>query len=172
MAELKEQKRVSRGQVRAAIARAVTETLSSNWQAGLIDLDDLRGYLQVIDDGNFPTRDPLVVEPTTRAIREFVDYIVENRVGSLKPGGSHGRLGGLDGFLSSVWDAGKKAVGDLVQRHEGPLFQVSPTVTMPEGMIRAEATPAVARAFGAGLGGATLPLLVLAGLALVFVLKR
>jgi hypothetical protein len=162
---------VTRGQVRAAIAGAVTKTLSSNWQAGAIDLDDLRGYLRVIDEGNFPTRDPLVVEPTTQAIRGFVDYIVENSVGSLKPGGSHGRLGGLDGFLSSVWDAGKKAVGDLVEGREGPLFQVSPTVTVPEGMIRAEATPAVARAFGAGLGGATMPLLIAAGLALVFVLK-
>lgn len=171
MAELKEQKRVSRGQVRAAIGRAVTETLSSNWQAGLIGLEDLRGYLRVIEEGNFPTRDPLVVEPTTQAIREFVDYIVENRIGCLKPEGSRGRLGGLDGFLSSVWDAGKKAVGDLVQQHEGPLFQVSPTVTVPEAMIRAEATPAVARAFGAGLGGATMPLLIAAGLALVFVLK-
>lgn len=172
MAELKKEKQVSRGQVRAAIARAVTETLSSNWQAGAIDLDDLRGYLRVIEEGNFPTRDPLVVEPTTRAIRDFVGYILENRVGSLKPGGSRGRLGGLDGFLSSVWDAGKNAVGDLIEGHEGPLFQVSPTVTVPEAMIRAEATPAVARAFGAGLGGATLPLLIAAGLALVFVLKR
>ncbi len=172
MAELKEEKQVTRGRVRAAIAEAVGKTLSSNWQAGLIDLDDLRGYLRVIDEGNFPTRDPLAIEPTTQAIRNFIDYVVGKRVGSLKPGGSQGRLGGLDGFLSSVWDAGKKAVGDLVAGHEGPLFQVSPTVTVPEGMIRAEATPAVARAFGAGLGGATLPLLIAAGLALVFVLKR
>jgi len=172
MAELKEEKQVTRGLVRAAIAEAVGKTLSSNWQAGLIDLDDLRGYLRVIDEGNFPTRDPLVIEPTTQAIRSFVDYVVEKRVGSLKPGGSQRGLGAVDGFLSSVWDAGKKAVGDLIEGHEGPLFQVSPTVTVPEGMIRAEATPAVARAFGAGLGGATLPLLIAAGLALVFVLKR
>jgi len=172
MAELEKEKQYTRGQVKGSIAKAVTDTLSSNWQAGLIDLADVRGYLGVIEEGNFPTREPLVVEPTEGAIREFIDYVVENRVGSLKPAGS---LGGVDGFLSSIWDASKKVVSSYVAQAPGervPLIHVSPTVTVPQDVIRAEATPAVARAFGAGLGGATMPLLIAAGLALMFVLKR
>lgn len=166
---------VTRGQVKKAIRLAVTETLSANWQSGLIDLADVRGYLRVIDEGNFPSRKPLVVEPTLEAIREFENYIVANRIGSLKPDGSSSSLEGLSGFLESIWDAGKKAVEFLVTPGEerGPLIQVTPTVTVPEGVIRAEATPAVAKAFGVGLGSATLPLLIAgAGVLLYLVLKK
>ena len=171
MAELKKEKQVTRGDVKAAIGKAVTDRLSSNWQAGLIDLGDVRGYLRMIEEGNFPGRDPLMVEPTDEAIRNFIDYVVENRVGSLKPAGT---LSGVGGLFSSIWDAGKDAVGSLVREATaaGPLVRISPTVTVPEQFIRAEATPAVATAFGAGLGGAMVPLLIAAGVALMFILKK
>lgn len=168
-----ETQNITRGQVKRAIRTGVTEALSANWQSGLIDLGDVRGYLKVIDEGNFPSRKPLIVEPTVQAIREFVDYIVANRIGSLKPAGSSSGLGGLEGFLSSIWDAGKKAVEYLTQEGRPPLIQITPSVTIPEDVIRAEATPAVARAFGAGLGSATLPLLIAgAGLVLFLVLRK
>ncbi len=178
---------VTRGQVKRAIRVAVTEALSANWQSGLIDLADVRGYLRVIDEGNFPSRKPLVVEPTLEAIREFESYIVNNRIGSLKPAGSSSTLEGLSGFLTSIWDAGKKAVDYLATpegkkaidylatpaEERGPFIQISPRVTIPEGLIRAEATPAVAKAFGLGLGSATLPLLIAgAGVVLYLVLRR
>lgn len=171
MAEFKTEKQVTRGEVKAAVGKAVTDTLSSNWQSGLIDLGDVRGYMGMIEAGNFPTREPLLVEPTEDAIRNFIDYVVENRVGSLKPAGS---LSGVDGLFSSIWDAGKDAVGSLVRQATagGPLVQVSPTVTVPEQFIQAQATPAVATAFGAGLGGAMMPLLIAAGLVLIVTLKK
>jgi len=171
---------VTRGDVKKAIESAVTETLSANWQAGLINLADVEGYLGVIRAGNFPTRNELAVEPTEKAITEFAAYIVDNRIGSLKPAGSSTGLEGLSGFLSSIWDAGKQAVGGVLTTYQpapgggenAPLIRISPTITVPEGLIQAQATPAVASAFGAGLGGAMVPLLIAAGLALMLVIRK
>ena len=166
---------VTRAQVKAAIQSAVTKTLSSNWQAGLIDLSDVRGYLDVIDGGNFPTRNELAVEPTRRAVQEFADYVVDNKVGALKPAGSATGLEGMSGFLSSIWEAGKDAVGTIVSQEgttAGPIIRISPTITIPEHVIKTEATPAVASAFGEGLGGSLVPVLLIAGLGLVLILRK
>ena len=171
---------VTRGDVKKAIEMAVGQTLSANWESGLINLDDVQGYLKVIRDGNFPTRNELVVEPTEKAIQRFADHIVANRIGSLKPAGSSTGLEGLSGFLSSIWDAGKDVVGKMLKQSQttpgggesAPLIRISPTITVPEHLIQAQATPAVASAFGAGLGGAMVPLLIAAGLVLMFVVRK
>lgn len=175
-----ESMQVTRGQVKRAIEMAVGQTLSKNWEAGLIDLSDVRGYLRVIREGNFPTKNELAVEPTEKAIQRFADHIVANRIGSLKPAGSSTGLEGLSGFLSSIWNAGKEVVGGMLSQSQttpgggesAPLLQISPTITVPENLIQAQATPAVASAFGAGLGSSMVPLLIAAGLALILIVRK
>ena len=166
---------VNRGQIKRAIVKKVTEVLSRNWQAGLIDIDDIKGYLKMIEGGNFPSKQPLLVEPTEQAIRAFAEHVEGNNVGASKPTGYMGGLAGLNGLFRDVWGGVKDAVSDYVTQpgaERVPLIRISPTITIPEDVIRAEATPAVAKAFGAGLGGSTVPLLIAAGLALMFILKR
>ena len=106
---------LKQGELTGQIYSAVTATLQNNWQNGLINHNDVNGYLSVIDGGNFPTKNPLIVEPTRKAISDFKASI--QSVGSLKPGLSG--LEGLNGFLSSVWKSVKKVVGGVVKTAMG-----------------------------------------------------
>lgn len=109
--------RVRRGHVKQAIRSEVLKVLRSNWHAGLINRGDVQGYLRVIDEGNFPTKEPTLVDPAKAAIREFLAYVDSNRLVSTKAGLSG--LEGLDGFLSSVWGGVKKAVGGVIKTVTG-----------------------------------------------------
>ena len=167
----------TRGQVKGSIYSEVTNVLVSNWRNGLIDLNDVRGYLRVIAEGNFPTREPLLVEPTETAIRDFIRRIEAAGEVSTKPAGQLSGLEGLDGFLSSVWGAVKKGVKGVAKLVTGggdqPIITVQPTITIPEGLIRTEVAPGAAAAFGAGLlGPYTTPILIAGGVLLAFMLLR
>jgi hypothetical protein len=140
-----------RGDLKRAIIAEVTGVLRQNWQRGLINLADVQGYLRVIREGNFPARSPLLVGPTEIAISAFIDTVVENRWGSLKPQGTRSGLEGLDGFLSSVWKGVKKAVKTV----GGAALSVVPgggiikgAVTAAVGLIRGGQAPAVAQPSG------------------------
>ena len=181
----------TRGQVKGSIYREVTKVLTSNWREGRINLADVRGYLRVIAEGNFPTREPLLVEPTETAIRDFIGRAQASGAISPKPRDHLSGMEGMDGFLSSVWGAVKKgvsAVGKTVGKVFGssgttsqapsgspqaPVFQVTPTVNIPEGVIRTQVSPAAASAFGEGLFGPyTMPILIGGGVLLVVLLMR
>ena len=168
---------VTKGQLKKAIKSKVTEVLSSNWQAGLINLDDVRGYLRVIREGNFPTKNELAVEPAQQAIEDFESFIVTNRVGSLKPAGSSSGLEGLDGFLSSIWGGVKSVVGRVIGTSKpapapAPAPGPAPYTPAPyiRPVIRAPQPVAAAGMFGAM--GSTVPLLIAGGLALFLILKK
>jgi hypothetical protein len=101
------------GTVQAVAYRSTMKTLESNWNNGLINLADVNSYLRVIDEGNSPSKGT-VVEPSIRkAIVAFRDHIVKDGIGSRKAPGLSG-LEGLDGFLKSIWNGVKKAVGTAV----------------------------------------------------------
>ncbi len=104
---------LTRGDVKASVYQEVSSELRGNWQAGLINRADVEGYLRVIAEGNFPTKSPVLVEPTEKAIIDFLDYVDTNRVGSVKPPGTLSGLEGLDGFLGSIWGAVKKGVSKI-----------------------------------------------------------
>ncbi len=103
---------LTRGEVKSSVYKEVGAVLRGNWQNGLINRQDVEGYLRVIAEGNFPSKSPVLVEPTEKAIRDFLDYVDTNRIGSVKPPGESG-LEGLDGFLSSIWSGVKKAVSKV-----------------------------------------------------------
>jgi len=106
---------VTQGAVKARIRAEVWKTLEGNWTAGLIDMADLKSYLEVIRNKNFPSRSPLLVDPTEETIRAFIDYAPSHLGPSRKGTGSVSGLEGLDGFLGSVWKAVKGAVGGVVK---------------------------------------------------------
>jgi hypothetical protein len=168
---------LTRGELKGAIYQEVTNVLTSNWQAGLINLADVKGYLRVIAEGNFPSKEPVLVEPTESAIRDFIAHVETNKIGSVKPAGSLSGMEGLGGFLKSIWNGVKKAVSTVAKIVTGggsqPVVKVSPTVIIPKEVIKADVSPGAAEAFGAGMfGGNTVPLLVGAAVLLVVLLKK
>lgn len=105
---------VKRSDVKSAVYAKVTQVLTDNWKAGVINQGDVEGYLRVIRDGNFPTKSELLVEPTERAIRNFLGMVKRKRVRSIKPNNSLSGCEGLSGFLSTVWGGVKSAVGSVI----------------------------------------------------------
>lgn len=190
---------VTRGELKQEIKKEVKRVLWANWRSGLINKADVQGYLRVIADKNFPSRKPLLVDPTREAIEEFLDKVEVDRIGSVKPEGFLSGLEDLEGFLKSIWNGVKKAVkkvagtalsvipgGGIVkgaisagyQLLKGgqaaapaqPLLQVRPTVQIPEQAIQTQLAPGAARAFGAGMFGTQSMLPWLLGGALALVL--
>jgi hypothetical protein len=101
-------------QFKGLVREAVWKTLSNNWRNGVINLADLRGYLRVINEGNFFSKKPLLLEPTRDTIEAFIHWAPNNLGPARKMGGgisSASGLAGLDGFLSSI----VKAVGSVVK---------------------------------------------------------
>jgi len=93
---------------------AAWDVLSQNWKKSLINRNDIKGYLRVIDEGNFPGRNTFAEQPTRRAISEFLSWVEGSGQLNYKPIGEISGLSGLDGFLSSIWNGVKKAVGTAV----------------------------------------------------------
>lgn len=188
---------VTRKAFQTAIGSEVWRTLKENWESGGINEADLDSYLRVIHEGNFPTDQPLIVEPTEQAILAFKDYVRSENIPSYKAPGTLSGLEGLDGFLKSVFKAVKKVAGGVykfaigqkqkerqaaIEYHTGitpdtfaqppaPFISLAPKVTLPPGLITTPVTPAAA---AAGVGALfTNPMFLgLAALGLILLLKK
>jgi len=162
---------VTRGEVQSALRAETLSVLSQNWQAGLISDADVASYVRVIDEGNFPTDKPLLVDPVRAAIVDFQAWAPANLGPSTKPIGTMSSLEGLEGFLGSIWDGVKKVAGTVYSVATGtkPREAVSQIVTeaaaaLPVGLVQAPVTPAAARA---GMAEVLSSPVVLIGLGLV-----
>lgn len=113
MAQALQRHRISKSDFRRLLRGKVRQHLMEYWQGGVINLADVQGYLRVIDEGNFPTKQPLLVEPTREAIQMFSDYVIDNKIGSIKPASTAPNLAEMSGFLSGVWDV-VKGVGKTI----------------------------------------------------------
>ncbi len=170
---------VTKSEVETAVKAGVTQKLSASWRAGQIDLQDLTSSLDRIDRGSLPTDKPLLVASARAAVVDFIDHVRSTQRRSLKPAGG---LSGLGGVIDDVWGGVKDGIGSVLGSdpqvqddgtivRSGPLILISPTITIPEDVIKAQATPGVAQAFGAGLGGSILTL-GLVGAALYLILRK
>lgn len=144
---------VTREQVQRAIRDETLDVLTGNWRAGLINEADVASYVRVIDEGNFPTAQPLLVDPVREAITDFQTWAPANLGPSMKPVGVMSGLEGLDGFLKSIWNGVKKVVGGVVSTGlrvigAGAPQQVvvQPSIQIPAGVVQAPVTAAAARA--------------------------
>lgn len=171
---------ITRGQFRRRLQDIVLRHLIDRWQSGVVDLPELRMALDAIAGGQLPTQSVLVRDATMNAISEFVAY-VSGRGGSqsVRAAGSVNGLGGLSGVLDDIWGTVKNAVVEIApgvirpevlhpEPYSGPLIQISPTVQVPESLIKAEATEAAAGAAGAGFAGALLPVGLVLAVILLF----
>lgn len=93
---------------------AAYNQLRFNWQRGLINRSDVASYLRVIAEGNHPGRGTIAEKPMKDAITDFLSQIDSHAWVSSKPVGALNGLEGLDGFLSSVWNAVKGVVGGAI----------------------------------------------------------
>jgi hypothetical protein len=166
----------------ASIYNEVMRTIKDNWARGRIDRGDVVGYLRVISEGNFPSKEPVLVDPARRAIKEFLSYVDGNSIPSRKTVQSG--LQGLDGLFSSVWKAVKKGVGVVVgvgakvlgvgTGQPAPVI-VQPQIHVPENVIQTQFSPGAASAMGAGMfgSGSQLPMMLgIGALALILILKK
>jgi hypothetical protein len=148
---------VSRGVVKAAIRGELWRVLENNWRMGLINDADLQGYLDLIRQGNFPTKSAVIVEPTVQTIESFRRWAPIELGPSRKPMGMSG-YEGMEGLFKSIWNGVKKAVGGVVKvgakllgvgGAQAPQVTVQPQVTLPSlpaGMIQTQVTPGAAGA--------------------------
>lgn len=161
---------VSRRAVQEAAYRAAFVQLRNNWNRGLISLDDLTGYLSLIDRGDSPGRGTVVERPMRAAIQAFRDMIVGSGAISGKPAGMLSGVGDVGGLFSSVWGAVKNAVSDIAVE-----VQV-PQVVIPEGLIKTSvpASSAVAAAKGAVETALKSPIVIfaIAGVVMFLVLRK
>ena len=150
MAGANPQQTMTQGDFRRTLKDAVSAHLQDYWQNGLLNLADVRGYQRVIREGNFPSTQPLLVEPTQEAIDEFVNYVVENQIASVKPADQIDGMGSLDGFLGSVWNAVKgvgKSILGIKDAPPAPQVIVQPAApvyaprAVPEPSFWAGTTP-------------------------------
>lgn len=170
---------VTVGEVKQRVYNAVWATLRGNWIGGLINLADVQSYLRVIDEGNFPIKKPMLVDPTRQAIIDFIAYAPGNLGPSRKPAGQLGGLSGLDGFLGSVFKAVTGVVGGVVKTvakavgisSEKPVI-VQPQINIPTGAVQTQVTPEAARAAVAGVTESPLLWIGLAAAAIILVTRR
>jgi hypothetical protein len=94
--------------------RAALDVLRSNWNKGIINLQDVLSYVRVIDEGNAEFRGTIYEAPMRKAISDFAANIKNKGLQSGKPASSLSGMEGLDGFLKSVWNGVKSAVGAVV----------------------------------------------------------
>lgn len=136
---------------------SVIRTLKSNWNSGKINLDDVQGYLRVIDEGNSPARGTMFEPIMRKAIVDFITQVKRYGLVSAKPIGAMNGLEGLDGFLSSIWSGVKKAVGGVVSVVKGAVKVVTggstptvtvnpPTINIPQGAVQTTVSPGAAAA--------------------------
>jgi hypothetical protein len=147
---------VTKAEVKGVAYKAALGVLKDNWNKGLINLQDVKGYLKVIDQGDSPYRGTVVDAPMRKAIQDFHDTIVRTGAKSDKPLGGLSGLEGLDGFLKSIVKAVGKAVGGVakvvvgaakaVVGGGGAPVTIKPTIQLPSGLIKTEVTPEAAKA--------------------------
>lgn len=113
----------------AVVYASVIDTLTTNWRTAKIDASDIKGYIRVIDEGNFPGRNTFTEAPARQAMVDFLAEVDRRGLVSMKPAGTLSGLEGLDGFLSSVWNGIKKAVGSVVKVATGTVGSVISAVT-------------------------------------------
>jgi hypothetical protein len=177
MAQLAATLPVKRGDMQEAIKAEVFNVLTTNWQAGLINDADVAGYQRVIEEGNFPTKEPLLVDPVKAALAEFRSWAPSHLAPSRKPIGTLSGMEGLSGFLSSIWNGVKKVVGTVVGvaakavgiTSEKPIV-IQPTVSIPAGAVQTTVTPAAAQA--GVMEFLKSPVVLIAGAAILFLLFR
>lgn len=159
---------VSRRNVQAAAYRAAFAQLKNNWNRGLINVDDLTGYLRLIDRGDSPGRGTVVERPMRAAIQAFRDMVVGSGAVSGKPEGTLSGIGDVGGLFNSVWGAVKDAVAKTT-------FELKvPQVVIPEGLIRTTVPPvsAVAAAKGAVETALKSPVVLVVIGAIVFMILK
>lgn len=159
---------VSRRNVQAAAYRAAFAQLKNNWNRGLINLDDITGYLSMIDRGDSPGRGTVVERPMRAAIQAFRDMIVGSGAVSGKPAGTLSGVGDVGGLFKSVWGAVKEAVSGITVGVEVP------QVVIPEGLIKTTVTrpTAVAAAKTAVETALKSPFVIIALVGLAFMILR
>lgn len=170
---------VTVGEVKKQIYAAVWSTLRGNWTSGLINLADVKSYLRVIDEGNFPTKKPMLVEPTRQAIIDFMAWAPSNLGPSSKLSGQLSGLEGLNGFLGSVFKAVTGVVGSVVKTvgkavgitSDKPVI-VQPQINIPQGAVQTQVSPEAARAAVASVTESPLVWVALAGVAFVLLKGR
>lgn len=161
--------RVTVGQVKAVAYDAAMKKLKANWNNGLINQQDLKSYLQVIDGGNSPGRGTIVEAPMRQAIVGFLAYVTSKNMQSFKPIGAVSGLEGLDGFLKSVWGAVKgavKGVAKIVTGGGGTLQVKLPSLTQPSATV----TPGQPSAMQEITGFLTSPVALIAGAAILAII--
>lgn len=155
--DLKATTGMSRGAMNRVVYNSVMRTLKSNWNNGLINLSDVESYVRVIDEGNSPARGTFAEPVMRQAIVDFKKTITKNGIVSAKPIGAVNGLEGLDGFLKSIWNGVKSAVGGVAKivgkgvsiLTGGGTPQVTvnpPTINIPQGAIQTQVTPEAASA--------------------------
>jgi hypothetical protein len=159
---------VTKANVKGVAYKAAFGVLRDNWNKGLINLQDVKGYLQVIDQGNSPYRGTVVEAPMRRAIQDFHDKIVKSGAQSVKPLGRLSGLEGVSGFFGSIVSAVGNAVGDVIKDVTGGQgITIKPTITLPSGLVQTELTPEAAKAGVSELLGSPIFLVGVALLAVV-----
>ena len=177
-----------RDELETSIYNEVMKTLSGNWSSGRINRSDVVSYLRVISEGNFPTKEPVLVNPTKQAIKDFLSHIDRNDSRSNKPNGQLSGFEGLDGFLGSVWKAVKRGVGVVVGGVAGTAVKilgggggqqpapttVTPAVNTGTRLTRTRVSPGATQAFGAGMfgSGSMMPMMLAAAAVVAVVLMK
>lgn len=129
---------VRRSTLSKAAYMSAINVLQKNWNSGIIDKTDLDSSIRVINEGNSPSYGTILEAPIKKAIEDFRNMVTAKRIASVKPSGSFGGVGGLEGLLSTVWDGVKKSsqtvidtgvqyIGSLLKRSGG----ASPLVIGP-----------------------------------------
>ena len=132
--------------------------LRQNWNAGRININDVKSYIRVIKEGNSPARFTIAEPPMLKAIEDFKNHVIRRGIVSAKPLGTLNGLEGMDGFLSSIWKGVKSVATGVIKGVTGidlgPKEQVygppdprqvsipAPIqIKLPEGLINASMPP-------------------------------
>lgn len=149
---------------------AAKKQIRDNWRDGLINRQDIQGYVAAIDNGNSPLRGTF----GDAAIRQAAIDVLEekNARGEASPKGELSGMGDVGFFLGSVVKAVGKAVGWAAKAVTGGTGQVviqPPVINIPK--IETSVSPDSARA---GVGAFLSNPIVLVGgvLALILLMRK
>lgn len=77
-----------------------------------------------------------------------------------------------DGGSRSVPTNGRSSGSKSTSTRGDAPIRISPSVTLPSDMIQTQIAPGAAQAFGSGLGGSTIPMIAIAAIAAIILLKK